>query len=161
MGKTADEVVISNDDIDTEAAMHTIAYVKDLLNTELPLQFRDVNKRTIQTMAVNIVLESLRLHGAQGRNMMEHAIPLVLEQSFLDESCAGKVYGKARDAPELKLNMEALQSGLDPVEAITALGGQHRFRALQLYREENETRLGLERDTLAKMKKMSESDLEG
>ena len=143
---------MSNAEMNTDNFVKAVVWVKNVLEMKPALSFGKINKRSVQTVATDVVYQSYRVNGAEGRISRDHVINVVCEEKYLDASCLGPIGWSISEAKELVFSAEGQK-----LKTLDALGGQHRLQALAMYKKDVEQELARTRSALENFQKLSDA----
>ncbi|KAG6371023.1 hypothetical protein JVT61DRAFT_10746 [Boletus reticuloceps] len=133
---TVDDKVIERQQLDSLAEAAQLGWARlDILKYSEAIKFGRWNSRSINQMKANRLKDSFMLNGLDRFNSL-HAVPLVVNKEMVKEGTYTDKKDMQVDLPELELELELGSEG-----EIFAAGGQHRHKALQLWKEYQEGRL--------------------
>ncbi|KAG6369977.1 hypothetical protein JVT61DRAFT_12613 [Boletus reticuloceps] len=133
---TVDDKIIERQQLDSLAEAAQLGWARlDILKYSEVIKFGRWNSRSINQTKVTQLKDSFLLNGLDRFNSL-HAVPLVVNKGMVKEGTYTDEKDMQMDLPELELELE-----LGSDDEIFAAGGQHRHKALQLWKEYQEGRL--------------------
>ncbi|KAF8415176.1 hypothetical protein L210DRAFT_3657837 [Boletus edulis BED1] len=131
---TVDDKILERQQHDSLAEAAQLGWARlDILKYSEAIKFGRWNSRSINQMKVTQLKDSFLLNGLDRFNSL-HAFPLVVNKGMIKE-------GTYTDEKDMQIDLPELELELGSDDEIFAAGGQHRHKALQLWKEYQEGRL--------------------